>query len=67
MLQMKDLPFPEVGAEAVSYVLTEDCMLSDEAFSNKPSAIIYTGDRIKLHTFPNYGIASHTIHGLFRY
>lgn len=67
MLQMKDLPFPEIGAEPVQYTLVEDCLLDDSAFSNKPTAVAVAGDTLKLHTFPNYGIANHTIHGLFRY
>jgi hypothetical protein len=66
MIEMKDLPWPALGTTC-KFVLTEDCLLSDQAFSNKADVVAKAGDTLKLKHTSDYGLASHPIHGHFRY
>ena len=67
MQTMKDIPYPPIGSPIKGLMLSEDLLLDDSAFSDKPLQIARKGETIFISCYENYGLVQHPIHGIFRY
>lgn len=67
MLRMMELPWGEIGAPAFEHELTDDLLVEDGGFDNKPPVVLKKGQVIKMKNCQNYGIVQTPEIGIYRY